>query len=92
MGKLSDKILPIDFQSNPVHTIDFTPNIDDITIQGRLGPYEVLPVVENGKKAYLSLSNNGLVRALQAIDKPCRLKITRSGASYDTKYVVELVK
>lgn len=88
MGKLKDVSLGIDWEVSPTHIVDFDPNVDTVTMEGKNGDYEAIPVKEGGQIFNLSLSNKTLVRALQAITKPCRLKITRTGTSYDTKYTV----
>jgi hypothetical protein len=92
MGKLKDLVLRLDFENVPTHTVEFDPNADTVELDGRDGKYDAMRVVENGKPAFLSLSNQSLIRQLQDITEPCRLKLTREGTSYATKYRVERVK
>lgn len=67
----------------------YDPDQETETISGRNGEFDVIQVQEQGIPVHLSLSNQTLVRELRKIDKKSKLKITRSGTSYDTKYAVE---
>lgn len=62
---------------------------DTVTLSGRNGEFDVVPVTENGITVHLSLSNQSLLRQLRPLNGKHTLKITRSGSSYDTKYQVE---
>lgn len=86
---MSDSILKLDFESQATHTIIYDPNEEKKSMSGRNGEFEVVRVVENGRPWYLSLSNQSLLRQLVTIDKISQLEITRTGASYDTKYQVK---
>lgn len=92
MGKLRDIIVPLDFEHESTHIVDFDPNADTVTLKGREGDYDAMPVKEDGKVRMLSLSNNSLLRQIQYIDKPCKLKLTRTGKGFQTAYEVEQVK
>lgn len=91
MGKLRDMVLPLDFENQPSHTIQFDPNVETESMNGRNGEYDVIRIKENGADYYLSLSNKSLVRQLQAITGSCKLRLTREGTSFATKYKVEKV-
>jgi hypothetical protein len=92
MGNIRDIVLGIDFTSVPVHVISFDPATPTRSVEARDGKrFEVVDVTENGRRVSLSLSNKTLIRALVQISEPCKLKITRSGESYATKYTVEKV-
>jgi hypothetical protein len=89
MGKVRNLITKLDFESNPTHTVIYDPDMETETLSGRNGEFDVIKVVENGILVHLSLSNQSLLRQIRTIDKISKLKITRSGTSYDTKYSVE---
>ena len=89
MAKVRDTMLKLDFEAQPTHTIIYDPEEDKATMAGRNGEFEVVRVVEDNRAWYLPLSNKTLARQLIPIDKVSRLKITRTGLSYDTKFTVE---
>jgi hypothetical protein len=92
MGKVSDIKIGLDFESAPSHVIDYDPSVETRTVKGREGDFDVIAVKENGVSFDLSLSNKSLIRELQKLTSPTRIKVTRTGKSYDTKYTVERVK
>lgn len=89
MGKVRDLITKIDFESQPTHIVIYDPDQPTETLTGRNGEFDVVTVAEEGIPVHLSLSNQSLLRQIRTIDKISKLKITRSGTSYDTKYQVE---
>lgn len=89
MGKVRDLVTKLDFESKPTHTVVYDPEAETITMSGRNGEFDVIPVMEDGIAVHLSLSNQSLLRQLRPITKPSTLRITRAGTSYDTKYTVE---
>lgn len=89
MGKIRDIVVGLDFESTPTHTVEFDPEAETRTEKGREGDFDVVNVKENGTVYTLSLSNKSLLRELAKVGVVSRLEITRTGKSYDTKYVVK---
>ena len=92
MGKVKDLITQIDWETTPSHIIEYDPNLDTEIAQGRNGPFDVIKVKENGVTVFLSLANKSLVRQLKMYNTPTKLKLTREGTSFATKYKVEQVR
>ena len=89
MGKVRDIATKVDFESSPTHTVIYDSERDTQQREGRNGEYEITEVVEEGLLKEPALSNQSLLSQLRPLKGVRKIEITRTGASYDTKYTVK---
>jgi hypothetical protein len=93
MGAFKDKLVALSFEQEKTHTVLFDPGVEMQTLQGRNGPYDAIPVEENGKVFLLALGSARLTRKLKALGEGRKkISITRTGESFATDYEVKVVK
>jgi hypothetical protein len=93
MGAFKDKLVALSFEQQKTHIVIFDNGVEMQTLQGRNGPYDAIPVEEDGKIFLLALGSARLTRKLKALgDGRKKIQITRSGESFATDYEVKIVK
>jgi hypothetical protein len=90
--KISEVPIEIKFKTMPTVIVTYDPQADVTPVTGQGGKtYYNVPVQMDGHAAILPVSGK-LLQLLSPIKQPTKLKITRTGESFNTNFTVEPVR